>query len=332
MRRAVWPWLRILAGAAIIAVLVWRLGTGAFTSGLRLVDGPAIAAALLLGLATTVASAARWCLVVRRLGLRLSLPSAVADYYRSLFLNTILPGGVLGDVHRAVRHGQSSGDVARGVRAVAIERTGGQVVLAAAGVGVLFGRTPVVSAARVVTPVSVAALGALGLVLTAGTLWGRHTAFWRRQVTPALADVRHGLLARDTWPGVILLSAVGLAGHLALFLVAARVSGSPASFARLLPLMVLALFAMGLPINIGGWGPREGVTAWAFGAAGLGAAQGLTIAVVYGVLSFVASAPGVLVMLVRYARRPHAPVHEVSHDESHAVAREHERVGSSARS
>ncbi|MGJ3561879.1 hypothetical protein ACR6C2_41015 [Streptomyces sp. INA 01156] len=30
---------------------------------------------------------------------------------------------------------------------------------------------------------------------------------------------------------------------------------------------------MALPLNVGGWGPREGVAAWAFGAAGLGAGR-----------------------------------------------------------
>ena len=91
-----------------------------------------------------------------------------------------------------------------------------------------------------------------------------------------------------------------LAGHLAMFVLAARAAGSDASVGRLLPLALLALLAMGLPLNIGGWGPREGVTAWAFGAAGLGAGTGLTVAVVYGVLSFVASLPGAVVLVVRW--------------------------------
>ena len=57
---------------------------------------------------------------------------------------------------------------------------------------------------------------------------------------------------------------------------------------------------MGLPLNVGGWGPREGVTAWAFGAAGLGAGRGLAVAVVYGVLSLVASLPGLIVLVARW--------------------------------
>jgi hypothetical protein len=65
------------------------------------------------------------------------------------------------------------------------------------------------------------------------------------------------------------------------------------------PLVVLSLLAMGLPVNVGGWGPREGVAALVFGSAGLGAALGLTTAVVYGVLGLVSSLPGAGVLLLR---------------------------------
>jgi hypothetical protein len=61
---------------------------------------------------------------------------------------------------------------------------------------------------------------------------------------------------------------------------------------------VLALLAMGLPFNIGGWGPREAVSTVAFAAAGFGATQGLTAAVVYGVLNLIACLPGAGVLLL----------------------------------
>ncbi|HMC67725.1 MAG TPA: hypothetical protein VKJ07_01115, partial [Mycobacteriales bacterium] len=48
---------------------------------------------------------------------------------------------------------------------------------------------------------------------------------------------------------------------------------------------------------------REGVTAWAFGAAGLGVQQGVATAVVYGVMVFVASLPGAIVLVVAWFRR-----------------------------
>jgi len=129
-------------------------------------------------------------------------------------------------------------------------------------------------------------------------------------VRTGVAEIRTGLLARRNWPGITLASTVVLAGHLATFVVAARAAGSTAPLLRLAPLMLLALLAMSLPLNIGGWGPREAVTAWAFGAAGLSATQGLTIAVVYGVFAFVAAMPGAFVVVVR-AIRPLAVDHAV---------------------
>ena len=70
----------------------------------------------------------------------------------------------------------------------------------------------------------------------------------------------------------------------------------------MLPLALLVLLAAALP-NIGGWGPREGVTAWAFAAAGLGASRGVATAVVYGVMVFVASLPGAAVLVGGWVRR-----------------------------
>src|SRR6188508_3794592 len=128
MSRRVWTWARLLGGAAILAVLIWRLGTGPFLDGIRTIDARSLAAAAGIAVVTTVCSAWRWRLVARGLGVGVPMGTAVAAYYRSQFLNTTLPGGVLGDVHRGVRHGRDVGDVGRGLRAVAWERTAGQTV------------------------------------------------------------------------------------------------------------------------------------------------------------------------------------------------------------
>ena len=300
-----------VAGVTILAVLLWRLGTGVFVEGLRRIDTPALVAALAIGLVTTVFSAWRWQLVARGLRIRLPLGPAVADYYRALFLNAALPGGVLGDVHRAVRHGQSAGDMGRGVRAVVLERAAGQIALALVGGAVLLTMpSPVQADARQLAPVlGLAALGALAVV--AALRMNRAPSSRRgRALRATLAEAREALLSRRNWPGVSLSSAAVLAGHLGMFVLAARIAGSGASVAALLPLAVLALLAMGLPLNIGGFGPREGVTAWAFAATGLGAEAGLATAIVYGVLSFVASLPGAAVLVVRWYQGLRRPAEE----------------------
>lgn len=293
-----------LAGVVILGVLLWRTGTGPVLDGLRRIDAPTLLLGLGIGAVTTVFSAWRWALVARGLGIRLPLGPAVADYYRSLFLNAALPGGILGDVHRAVRHGQSTGDVGRGVRAVVLERTAGQLVLAVAGVTILLTLpSPVMGDVRHFAPV--AGLGALATLAAVRAVRRNSPASGRGGRTrKALAEARAGLLSRRNAAGVALSSAVVLAGHLATFVVAARAAGSGAPVLTLLPLAVLALLAMGVPLNVGGWGPREGVTAWAFGAAGLGAGTGLAVAVVYGVLSFAAALPGLVVLVARWYTGP----------------------------
>ncbi|KUO13035.1 hypothetical protein AQJ58_06305 [Streptomyces sp. DSM 15324] len=289
-----------VAGVAILTVLLWRMGTGVFLDGLRRIDLPTVLVALGIGAVTTVFSAWRWALVARGLRIRLPFGAAVADYYRALFLNAALPGGILGDVHRAVRHGQSAGDVGRGVRAVVLERTAGQLALAGAGVTVLLVLpSPVMGRLRGLAPlVLLAGAGALAVVLALRMNSSRPRPAGR--LSRALAEAREGLLSRRNGPGVAVSSLVVLAGYVAMFVVAARVAGSGASVLALLPIAMLALLAMAVPLNVGGWGPREGVTAWAFGAAGLGADTGLSVAVVYGVLSFVAALPGAVVLVVRW--------------------------------
>lgn len=298
--RRLWPWLRLLMAVGILVALGWRLGTDAFVDGLRAINVAAALAALGIGLLTTVFSAWRWCIVARGLGLPLTLGTAVSDYYRGLLLNAVLPAGVLGDVHRAVHHGQQSGDLGRGVRGVVFERFAGQAVLFAIGVVVLCTQsTPafdLVPSRGVMLPTLVVLVAAAAVAL-------RWSSALRRALRTTWVDARLSLLSRHALPRVVFLSAATVAGHVALFVVAARVAGSTASVAQLVPLIVLALLVMALPVNIGGFGPREAFLAVAFGAAGLGAAQGLTTAVVYGVLAMVASLPGVLVLFRGRAAR-----------------------------
>src|SRR3954454_24357725 len=119
MRHAWWKWARLLAGAAILAVLVRRLGAAPFLDAVGRITGWSLAAAAAIGVLTTVCCAWRWRLVAHGLGIAVPLPSAVAAYYRSQLLNSTLPGGVVGDVHRAVHHGRDAGNVALSMRAVA---------------------------------------------------------------------------------------------------------------------------------------------------------------------------------------------------------------------
>ncbi len=299
--RTVWGWTRGLAAAAVLAVVVWQLGIGPFLDGIRAVDGAALAAGAAIGAITIACCAWRWTVVARGLGLPLSFSTAVAAYYRSVFLNLALPGGVAGDVHRGVSHGRSVRDVGRGVRAVAWERTAGQVVQAVLTVALLLALPSTVRPSLPLVLGGLAA-GAVVVVLASRARPSHGGSRWARARRAVAGDLRNGLLARRAWPAIVLASILVVLGHATTFVIAARTAGTTAPLSKLVPLALLAMLAMVLP-SIAGWGPREGATAWAFAAAGLGAAQGVATAVVYGVMVLVANLPGALVLVSAWLPR-----------------------------
>jgi hypothetical protein len=242
-------WPRVAAGSAVLGLLVWRLGAGPFLDGLRATSPWAVVVALVVTAGTTWCAAMRWSLVTARFAKagqgRLPIRTAYVAYYRSQLINVTVPGGVVGDVHRAVRHGW---------RGVLWERGLGQVVqLALVGTVLLPGVWRWVG------------LAVLGIVVVAGG-------------------------------AVLLLSTLAVAGHLVVFLVAAESVGVALTPLQLLPIGALVLMGAAIPLNVAGWGPREGVAAWAFTAFGSTAAVGLTVSVTFGVLATVATLPGLLVL------------------------------------
>jgi hypothetical protein len=242
--------------------------------------------------------------VARALGIGIGLRSATGAYYRSLFLNSVLIGGVVGDVHRAVAHGRRAGDVGRGLRAVAWERLCGQVIQAVATVVVVLALpSPVRPALPYVLAGVAGVAGSAALVVWCAARRGRSRL--ARTARAVSHDLRCGLLAADVWPQLVLASVLIVAGHTVTFVIAARVAGSTAPLGELLALLMVIQTAVVIPLSIGGWGLREGAAAWAFGAAGLGAATGVTVATLYAVLMLVAVAPGAGLLLrdaVRHRR------------------------------
>jgi uncharacterized membrane protein YbhN (UPF0104 family) len=280
-----------LLGIAVLALVVVRVGVGPFVDGVRSTSAASILVAVVIGAVTTVACAVRWRSVSSALGSELALGHAVAAVYRAQLLNVVLPGGVVGDVHRGASHWRRPGG--RGAaRAVAWERFGGQVVLAVLAVGVLAVHPVGLARATVVAVAAVAVVVTLvGVrVLRADRLAGR-------RAVRAVSDDLDVLASPRLLAVVVVTSTVVVVGHAVTFLVAARTAGVAVPWISLVPVAILVLVAMSVPTHVAGWGIREGVAAWAFAAAGLGAAAGVRATVVYAVITTVAVLPGVVVLL-----------------------------------
>jgi Lysylphosphatidylglycerol synthase TM region len=302
VRRLGWPLLRLAAAVSVLWFLFRLLGAAPFRAGLGAVTWQAVAAAATLTALTTACSAWRWRVVARALGISIGLPNAIGAYYRSLFLNSVLIGGVLGDVHRAVTHGRRAGNMARGLRSVGWERLCGQIIQAVVTVAVLLTLpSPVRPALPYILAGVAGVAGCAALVVYGAARRGRS---WPARAARAVAeDLRGGLLAADVWPRVVLASILVVAGHTATFVIAARVAGSTAPLGELVALLMVVQTATVIPLGVGGWGLREGAAAWAFAAAGLGAATGVTVTTLYAVLMLVAVTPGAGLLVADAVRR-----------------------------
>jgi glycosyltransferase 2 family protein len=277
---------RFGVAGVVLGVLVWRLGVGPFLRAFDRITVSSLIAALLVTGVTTLCAAWRWTWVAGRLDLGLDVRAAVAAYYRSQLLNQVLPGGVLGDVDRAVWHGDRQAALGRAARAVVWERTLGQLGLVSLTLLAVLGLPSALPGDMVWLP-----LAGLGVLAAVALLVPRLAGRVPRIVGEDLRRLTEG----GPWLPLV-LSVAAAAGHLLVLLVALRATEVDVPLVRAVPLLLVVLVASSLPTNIAGWGPREGVAAWVFAAAGLGAAEGVTVAAVYGILSLAAAAPGALVL------------------------------------
>ena len=299
--------LGLLAGLA-----VW-LDAGAAVSRLTSMQPSWVLAALAVSGVQVAVLAWRWSFTARRLGVDLPWPVAWREYYLSIFLNQVLPGGVLGDVARAWRQVRSQIRVQApggpAVRAVVFERLSAQVVMTtAAGVSLLFLPVTVAPGSR---PAMVGAGLLAGGLVVALIVWMRRQSSEWSLFGPILAEVGAAHLTPGAFAAQLASALVVVATYLATYLLAARAVGVETPLPVLLPLVAPVLMSMLIPVTVAGWGLREGAAAVLWGAVGLTAADGVVVSIAYGLLVLAGSAPGAVFLafgLRRGRTRPGAPI------------------------
>lgn len=277
--------------------LAWDLAGG--TQGLSRL-GAADPGWLALALASTVPmqllSAARWAFTAQRLGATLDAATAVREYYVASLLNATMPAGMAGDALRAWRHGRAgAGRLRVAVHAVVIERAAGQVALAVvvlAGVALAIG-----GGAERAAPLGLVVVGlAVAVVVVVGlAALGTRP---RRALAALGADA-----ARAFWPAgplltQVALSAAVIACYLGCFAAVAGALGVALGPLALLLGVPAVLYAMALPVSIGGFGLREVAAAAAWPLLDRPPADGVLCALVYGLVVLAGSLPGAVVLAV----------------------------------
>lgn len=285
--------VRIVIGLGVLAAVIATVGTAPLLHGIQSVDTRSIVAALVLAALATAAAAWRWRVIAGRLGVELTWGMAFGKYYQSQFLNTVIPGGIVGDVHRAVGDTVTAASVARNARAVVLERTVGQAVQVCLALLVF-----AVVGTQFQGYLASALLLGVGLVAAALATVAASSVRARAALRREALHLRQGLGSPRTAVHVVLASLVVIACHVGTFALATAAIGVNVTPDRMLVLALVVLLGASIPLNAGGWGPREGVAGWAFAVAGLGAATGVAASTVFGILTTVSVLPGAIAMVV----------------------------------
>jgi uncharacterized membrane protein YbhN (UPF0104 family) len=289
---------RIAISAGLLAGVVWLVDGDALLARLSDLEPIWVVIALAISLPQMALLAFRWRLTAARLGLPLPFGAALSEYYLGVFLNQLIPGGVMGDVSRAWRHGRAAPEpplpergtgLSPAVRAVILERASGQVVTAAVA-ALSFFALPLAAGIRGRTMlVMYAGLALLALAVMIVRRLPVADSIWR--------DVRAALLARDVVVVQLVTSALVMGSYIAVYLAAARAVGVRTPFVVLAPLVAPVLLSMLIPVTIAGWGLREATAAALWGAVGLTAEDGVAISAAYGLLVLASTLPGAVVLV-----------------------------------
>ena len=291
--------LRAAVSVGLLAGLTWWLDLGRELSRLAAMRLGWALLAVAISVVQVAVLAWRWRFTAGRLGVDLSFLSAWREYYLSIFLNQVLPGGVLGDVSRAWRQARAQ---------IRVDEPGGPAVRA-----VIFER---LSAQAVMTIVAVVSLAALPVTVDAGSRWVMFwagagavlivvaTLVWIRRQSSArllsgrvLADLRSAHLSGPVFAAQLASAIIVVGTYLATYLVAARAVGVETPLPVLLPLVAPVLMTMLIPVTVAGWGLREAAAAVLWAAVGLTAADGVLVSVAYGLLVLFGSLPGALFLM-----------------------------------
>ena len=298
---------RLLFSVGLLAGLAWRFDAGMLGTRLAAMRPSLVLLALCLSVVQIAVLAWRWSFTARRLGVELPFRAAWREYYLSIFLNQVLPGGVLGDVTRAWRQARSQLRVREqggpAVRAVVFERVSAQAVMTTIAVVSLLALPVTVGPA----PGVMVGAGVLALAIVVsivvwtrressrGSLFGRVlTEMGDAHFSPAAFAIQFG-------SAILVVSS-----YLVTYVVAARAVGVETPLLVLLPLIAPVLMSMLIPITVAGWGLREGTAAVLWGAVGLTVADGVVVSMAYGLLGLLSSLPGAVVLVFGARRSPAA--------------------------
>ena len=249
--------LRVLAGAALLALVIWYVDPRALARSLAGVNPWLFACAVGVAIVSNVFSALRWKVIARNLQLQVSAVQALLMYARAVTANMMLPGSVVsGDVLRSFQLSRLGNPLPASAWSVFLDRFSGLWILCA------------------MSAIAAAALG----------FWGYAAILAAAFIGPLLPiplprNLQSGrpILVRSAWYScVVQLVAAGT------LWICAQSAGLSVSYGLMLAAAAPIFIMAALPIGVAGFGAREAAAVVVLGYAGVPADQAFLVGLLYG--------------------------------------------------
>jgi uncharacterized membrane protein YbhN (UPF0104 family) len=316
MRRVLFLLLKVAVSALLLYLSLRAVRLESVGARLASAKASWLAAAAALGIAQIVLLAMRWREIADAGTARLTVKAALQFTFIGSFFSQVLPSTVGGDAARIFLLARSDGGWAHATYSVLIDRIVGVTLLAAIVIACLPWSMGIIH-----DPLARGVLLLIGFGAVAGAAVFLAIGFLPARLAARFGIVRHlSSASRMAWTlcrcprSSLALIATSLPIHfitVAIVWCCAQSVAAPVGFAEVLFVLPPVLLIATVPISIAGWGVRESSMIVAFGYAGLAQSDGLTLSILFGLLSFTVGAIGGVVWIASGLRRlPFAALNE----------------------
>lgn len=303
MRRLLLSLLKAAISILLLYLSFRSVNIGVVVERLSRIDVSWLALALALLAVQVALLAARWREIASVCATPLAFGAALQISFIAMFFNQVLPSTVGGDAARIWLLARKGGGWASAAYSVLIDRIVGVLVLALIVIACLPWTLAIIHdpvARAVLILIGTGALAGATVFIAIGMqAWRPLLDRWMPTRHLAAASRSAWSLCRSPSAATIVVSC-SVAIHLLTVTVAwccVKAVAAPVGFAQVLYLMPPVLLIATVPLSIAGWGVRESSMVVAFAYAGLAQGDGLTLSILFGIVSFALGAAGGLVWI-----------------------------------
>lgn len=292
--------IKILITVAILAFITVKIDLTAVFNVVRNMPAEFFVYALVMQLLSVVLASYRWYLIMKRLAFVQGPMFFLKSYLKGSFFNQALPGGIGGDAYRVIECAALGYGKKSSFYGVLLDR-----ILGLIGILLLNLLANVAHSGLLPLPIfhllNIVALGGIGAVIIFALL-GKIDRFSNYKFTRHLHEISADLrrVYHDQW-SIAFQSVLSVLIHfvsmLAVYFIGIGVglNYDLLTFLVLVPPVMLLTIA---PISLAGWGVREGGMIGLFMLIGADKALVLSMSVLYGLILFAASLPGLYLFLI----------------------------------